>query len=55
MLRIEIQTDDLPEDECFTHDVPLDTSKMDIMMSIECLYSGKNVTSIYIYVVDKAD
>ncbi len=51
MLRIEIINETCGDNEVISMDVPLDTDKMDIMGSIQCLYP--TAWDIHMYVVDK--
>ena len=49
-LHIEIKDGSCADDEAFIFKLPLETSKVDIMMSIECLYPTTN--AIHMEVVD---
>jgi len=51
MLKVEVSDDDCGDNECHAFLLPLETSKLDIMASIECLYPTAN--DVRIYVVDK--
>lgn len=52
MLRFEVGTNQLDENEAHVHEVPLGTPYYFIIDSIQTLYEHEGINSLYIYIVD---
>lgn len=53
VLRIEIEDENTVEDQVWVHQLPLETSKVEIMKAVECLYP--TASSVYIFAAEEED